>query len=570
MTKISILLITVFVLVPLCAFAGNIDPVNKFAYGENIGWVNLEPLQGTGVTVADTTVTGYAWGENIGWINLDPANSGVVNDGKGNLSGYAWGENVGWINFEEVKIDPATGIFSGYAWGENIGWINFAPSGAPVKTLWVATYTLNLAKSGNGSVKVSGGTHTLPWSGQFASGTQVQLEAVADSGWSFSNWSGDLTGSANPTTITVTGNKNITVNFNQNCNLLLTININPQGSGTVTNNPDKASYCNNDQVSLTANPGAGYNFSSWSGVDSSSGATAQVTMNAARTVTATFTATNTTQYTLTATKSGNGNGSISAPGLSCSGSACTGTYNAGVQAVITATPDANSTFAGWSECDSANGNQCTVTMNTNKNLTATFTLINTDSYTLNVIKSGTGNGVVTSSPKGIDCGSDCNETYTKNTKPKRVTLKVKPDANSTFLGWGGDCQGSGIKKSCSLKMDSDKNVSASFGLPDIAVSPNSYDFGDVTVKQSSAAATFTIQNNGTGNLKITKIKIIGTDARMFKIKGSCKKTISAGGNCQSTITFKPVSAGSKTATLLITSNDPDTPTLDILIGGNGI
>ena len=42
---------------------------------------------------------------------------------------YAWGSNVGWINFAPthggVSIDPATGSFDGYAWGENIGWIHF-------------------------------------------------------------------------------------------------------------------------------------------------------------------------------------------------------------------------------------------------------------------------------------------------------------------------------------------------------------------------------------------------------------------------------------------------------------
>jgi hypothetical protein len=122
------------------AFAGNIDPTNKYAYGENIGWINFAPAQGSGVTVTGTSVTGYAWGENIGWINLSHDNGGVLNDSAGNLSGYAWGENVGWINFNPtgggVKIDPATGVFSGMAWGENIGWINFAPNGVPVKTSW--------------------------------------------------------------------------------------------------------------------------------------------------------------------------------------------------------------------------------------------------------------------------------------------------------------------------------------------------------------------------------------------------------------------------------------------------
>ncbi len=64
-----------------------------------------------------------------------------------------------------------------------------------------------------------------------------------------------------------------------------------------------------------------------------------------------------------------------------------------------------------------------------------------------------------------------------------------------------------------------------------AVSADSYDFGNVKVKQTSAPATFTIKNNGTGNLKITKMKIIGTDAKMFKIKGNCTKAIVPGGSC---------------------------------------
>ena len=193
-----------------------------------------------------------------------------------------------------------------------------------------------------------------------------------------------------------------------------------------------------------------------------------------------------------------------------------------------------------------------------------------DQFTLSLNKSGTGDGTITSSPKGINCGSDCSETFPKSTKPKKVTLKLKPDAYSTFLGWGGDCQASGTKTSCKLTMNSDKNVTASFGLPDISVSPTSNDFGDVTVKQSSSPVTFTIQNNGTGNLKASNIKIIGTDAKMFKIKGSCKKAISSGGSCQFTVTFKPTSAGSKYSTLQIISNDPDTGIIGIPLSGTGI
>jgi hypothetical protein len=142
--RTSYLLFTaVIVLCAVGAHAENIDPDSsgcKYAWGENVGWINFKPTQGPGVTVTGTAVTGMAWGENIGWINLNPASGGMVNDGLGHLSGYAWGENVGWINFAPagggVTIG-SDGKFTGFAWGENIGWINFSASNTCVKTAWI-------------------------------------------------------------------------------------------------------------------------------------------------------------------------------------------------------------------------------------------------------------------------------------------------------------------------------------------------------------------------------------------------------------------------------------------------
>ena len=51
------------------ALAGTIDPAadgSKYAWGENVGWINFAPTSGPGVTVTGSTVTGKAWGENIG------------------------------------------------------------------------------------------------------------------------------------------------------------------------------------------------------------------------------------------------------------------------------------------------------------------------------------------------------------------------------------------------------------------------------------------------------------------------------------------------------------------------
>ena len=56
-------------------------------------------------------------------------------------------------------------------------------------------------------------------------------------------------------------------------------------------------------------------------------------------------------------------------------------------------------------------------------------------WALNISKTGRGNGTVTSSPAGIDCGNDSTETYDHNTE---VTLTATPDHFSRFTGWSGD------------------------------------------------------------------------------------------------------------------------------------
>jgi hypothetical protein len=127
---------------------GNVDPVEKWAWSTNAGWINFSPICDgcEGVAVYRDHLEGYAWGENIGWIrlgtytgggahtyrNTSATSYGVNIDGAGELYGYAWGTNVGWIKFDPtdggVSIDPNTGSFDGYAWGENVGWIHFKNS----------------------------------------------------------------------------------------------------------------------------------------------------------------------------------------------------------------------------------------------------------------------------------------------------------------------------------------------------------------------------------------------------------------------------------------------------------
>jgi hypothetical protein len=140
---------------------------------------------------------------------------------------------------------------------------------------------------------------------------------------------------------------------------------------------------------------------------------------------------NSSIYTLNVNKSGTGSGTItsSPAGINC-GADCTENYSAGTVVTLSPAPAANSIFAGWSgDPDCSDG---VVTINAGKTCTATFNLI---TYSLDVNKSGTGSGTITSSPAGINCGADCTENYSAGTV---VTLSPAPAANSIFTGWSGD------------------------------------------------------------------------------------------------------------------------------------
>ncbi len=121
------------------ASTGTIDGTYKYAWGENVGWINFGTTNGN-IQIGDSALVGYAWSENYGWINLAPSQSGVKNDGSGNLSGYAWGEKLGYIDFGGVTIS-STGTFTGIASGTLSGRINFDCTNCRVVTDWSATTT---------------------------------------------------------------------------------------------------------------------------------------------------------------------------------------------------------------------------------------------------------------------------------------------------------------------------------------------------------------------------------------------------------------------------------------------
>jgi hypothetical protein len=232
-------------------------------------------------------------------------------------------------------------------------------------------------------------------------------------------------------------------------NASLTVSV--TGSGTVASNPSGIScpstcshvFTGGSPVTLTPTPANGWVLSSWGGACSGSGG-CSVPMNAAETVTATFVPLEALSVSVT----GSGTVTSSPGGINC-GSTCTANFAQGTQVTLTATPANGYGLSSWG--GACSGVNCVVTMNTAQSVTATFEV---PQYTLNV--SVGGNGIVTSSPPGIDCGSICTMNFSSGTS---VMLTSTPAGGATFAGWGGACSGNG---SCLLTMNSLESVTAMF------------------------------------------------------------------------------------------------------------
>ena len=136
---------------------------------------------------------------------------------------------------------------------------------------------------------------------------------------------------------------------------------------------------------------------------------------------------------------------------------CLQAYSPGDTIALTASPNAGYSFVGWGGACASFGSDphCSVTALGSKTVTATF------SYTLRVLTKGNGRGSVSSSPKGIDCPSDCRSTFGPGAV---VQLQAAPDAWSGVT-WSGDCTGHD-PDGCSVTMDRPRTVTATF--PDLA------------------------------------------------------------------------------------------------------
>jgi hypothetical protein len=101
--------------------------------------------------------------------------------------------------------------------------------------------------------------------------------------------------------------------------------------------------------------------------------------------------------------------------------------------------------------------------------------------------------------------------------------------------------------------------------PNISSNVNSLNFGFVKVDYDSTLS-YKIYNNGTKSLSIINIT---TATDFFTVNGTTSFNIAVGDSASRILTFSPNEVTSYSDTLIITSDDPDTPELAIILSGSG-
>jgi uncharacterized repeat protein (TIGR02543 family) len=280
------------------------------------------------------------------------------------------------------------------------------------------TYTLSTSSN-----PVAGGTVT--GSGTYNAGYLANLTATANSGYVFTGWSGDASGTSSSTTVTMNSNKNVTANFAL-ITYTLSTSANPVAGGTVTGS---GTYNAGSLANLTATANSGYVFTGWSGDASGTSSSVTVTMNANKSVTANFEPV-VTSYTLSTAAIPSIGGTVTAGGI----------FTAGSVVSITATPNSGYIFVGWSGDASGTSLTTSITMNANKSVSANFQLQTTGETTTIRIEdnatSTTGLCLVEGSISSNSGANNGKVINLSNSTGKGVNWKVNvPSAGNYNLTW---------------------------------------------------------------------------------------------------------------------------------------
>ncbi|MBS3816544.1 MAG: hypothetical protein KGY76_03155 [Candidatus Thermoplasmatota archaeon] len=309
------------------------------------------------------------------------------------------------------------------------------------------TYDLTISSTSGGTV-IEPGENTFTYS----EGTEVDLEAVADLGYEFVEWTGDngtvSDTKANATTITIDENKDITATFQETIGTN-TLMLDVEGNGAVEVNgtevdvPFQNDYPAYATVELEANASEGWGFTGWTGSVQSELNSITIVMDGDKNITAHFEEVTTERYNLTLNIDGNGTVDVDGQEVEDGWSQ---EFDDGDSVILNATADDGHEFAGWTGTD-LTGREINITINSDMDITAHFEKIK---YELTLTTDGQGS---------VEKDPDLSE-YEEGTT---VTLTAQPEDGWEFSNWEGDYpEGEGESKEITVTVQDDMEITAHF------------------------------------------------------------------------------------------------------------
>jgi chitodextrinase len=96
-------------------------------------------------------------------------------------------------------------------------------------------------------------------------------------------------------------------------------------------------------------------------------------------------------------------------------------------------------------------------------------------------------------------------------------------------------------------------------VPFVSLSASSIDFGNQTVRTTSAPRTITLTNSGGASLTVNSVTVTGAHATDFAEASTCAGSLAPGGSCAISATFTPGVAAARNATIVIADNGAGSP-----------
>jgi hypothetical protein len=297
------------------------------------------------------------------------------------------------------------------------------------KTIPLSQYTITVNKVGTGTGTVTSSPAGISCgpdcSEIYTAGITVTLMASSDTSSTFGGWSGGGCTGTGTCSVTMNAEKTVTATFT-----LKTYTITASaGTGGSISPSGNVSVSHGSSQTFSITPNTNYHIADVLIDGNSAGAVTTYSfgnVTANHTISASFAQ---NSYTLSVTKTGTGTGAItSSPGgISC-GSDCSEIYTVGTAVTLTASSDTSSTFGGWSGGGCTGTGTCSVTMNAEKAITATFTL---RIYTITAT-AGTGGSISPSGNVSVNNGSNQTFTITPNSGYSVVDVEVDGVSKGTL------------------------------------------------------------------------------------------------------------------------------------------